>query len=62
LIGGDFMNKDTHVYCTKCKHFVLAEDKIYGGFIGTCPNELDCNIWDCEDSKPYEERPLYEEM
>ena len=49
------IHKDTHVYCTHCKHFRLDdEDKPY------CPFEDECDIWDCEDSKPYEQRPIYE--
>ena len=55
------MNSNTHVYCTNCKYFKLAEDKIYGGYVGVCPKELDCNIFDCEDSVPFKERPMYEE-
>lgn len=54
------MNSDTHVYCTNCKHFVLTEDKINGGYVGSCPNELKCNILNFEDSTPLKERPLYE--
>lgn len=54
------MNNDTHVYCTDCKYFVLAEDKTYGSYIGCCPNELNCNILNFEDSTSLKERPLYE--
>jgi hypothetical protein len=30
--------------------------------IPCCPFENECNIWDCDDSKPYKERPYYEEL
>jgi len=46
--GGIHINSDTHVYCTNCKHFVLAEDKINGSYVGSCPNELKCNILNFE--------------
>ena len=50
------INKDTHVYCTHCIYFRLDdESKPY------CPLEGECYIWNCEDSKPYRERPKYEE-
>lgn len=49
------MNKDEHVYCTDCKHFRLDDEyKQY------CPFEEECDIWNCEDSKPFSERPKYE--
>lgn len=48
-------NEDDHVYCTCCKWFKIGDEDI-----PYCPYESECNIWDCEDSKPYKERPKYE--
>lgn len=42
------------VYCTDCKYFRIEED------IPECEYENDCCICDCEDSKPFEDRPMYE--
>ena len=47
--------KDIHVYCTHCKHFRLDDEKI-----PYCPWENRCDINNCEDSKPFSERPYYE--
>lgn len=53
------MDKDTYVYCTKCKWFRLFEID-NDDFIPCCINEEMCNLWNCEDSKPFKERPHYE--
>lgn len=45
----------SHVYCTNCQHF-RADDE----YLPYCPFEDKCNIWNCEDSKPFRERPRYE--
>ena len=50
------MDSDTQVYCTHCKH--LRYD-LWGSVI--CDFELSCDIWDAEDSRPFSERPFYEE-
>lgn len=51
------MDKDQHVYCTLCKHFRCDDEyKPY------CAFENECDIWDCEDSKPYYLRPMYKEL
>lgn len=48
---------DIHVYCTNCKHFRLDDESI-----PYCPyEEKECDIRDCEDSRPFRERPMYEE-
>jgi hypothetical protein len=48
---------DIHVYCTNCKHFRLDDEEI-----PYCPyEEKECDIRDCEDSRPFRERPMYEE-
>jgi nicotinic acid phosphoribosyltransferase len=47
---------DTFVYCTHCKHFRLDDEAI-----PYCPFEGKCDINDCENSRPFSERPLYEE-
>lgn len=46
---------DVRVYCTDCKHFNIEEET------PTCKYELSCDIYDCEDSVPFSERPYYEE-
>ncbi|MDF2885567.1 MAG: hypothetical protein K0R54_6141 [Clostridiaceae bacterium] len=47
----------THVYCTNCRHFRLDDEEI-----PYCPyEEKECDIRDCEDSRPFSERPMYEE-
>jgi hypothetical protein len=48
-------SQDKHVYCTKCKWFRLDDEEI-----PYCFFENECDIWDCEDSKPFRERPKYE--
>lgn len=50
------MNPDTYVYCTQCKWFKLdGEDDV-----PHCKFSSECDIWDCEDSRPFSERPKYE--
>ena len=49
------LDKNTHVYCTHCAYFRLDEEEI-----PYCFFENECNLDDCEDSRPYEERPKYE--
>lgn len=49
------MNKDKHVYCTRCKHFRLDDEQV-----PRCPFEDKCNIYNCEDSMRFEDRPYYE--
>ena len=55
------MNPDKHVYCTNCKHFPMNTN---GECKSNCPNcycfGCDCQNW--EDSKPFSERPRYEEV
>jgi len=50
------MNENEHVYCVDCKHF--RTDDEYKSY---CPYEPECDIWNCEDSKPLRKRPYYEE-
>lgn len=51
------MDKNTHVYCVDCKHFRMDDEyKPY------CPYEPECDIWNCEDSKPFSERPYYKKI
>ena len=54
--GEDVIHKDTHVYCTNCEYFKLNFREL-----PYCPYECDCDLWDCNDSKPLKERPMYEE-
>ncbi len=49
------MDKNTYVYCTRCKHFSCDEEG------PQCPYEEKCSLWDPEDSRPRGERPFYEE-
>ena len=52
------MCNNEQVYCTNCKYFRLCdEQKPY------CVSEnVDkCDNWDCDDSRPFSERPYYEE-
>jgi len=51
------MKPDTHVYCTHCLYFRLDdEDKPYCRY-----EEKECDIRNCEDSRPYSKRPMYKE-
>ena len=50
------MDKNTHVYCVDCKWF-----RLYDEYIPYCVYETTCEINNCEDSKPFRERPCYEE-
>lgn len=49
------MKPDTHVYCTRCRHFKFEDDEIL------CPHQNECHFWDTEDSRPFRERPKYED-
>ena len=55
LDSGIFDN-DTHVYCTKCKSFYVDNDEV-----PQCEHRHECELNDCEDSKPYSDRPHYVE-
>lgn len=55
------MDKNEYVYCTLCKNFRVKrvfdeEDSL----VPTCPYEKECDIYDCDDSMPYKNRPHYE--
>ena len=51
------MDKNTHVYCTDCEYFRLCDEGI-----PYCALPSDkCSVNDCEDSKPFRERPMYKE-
>lgn len=55
------INSDTHVYCTDCKYLaILKDDFLDNGQAGICPFEVDCDISNFEDSKPFSERPMYQ--
>lgn len=45
------------VYCTNCVHFKLSDEEI-----PYCINEDKCDITNCEDSAPIEDRPFYEQI
>ena len=52
------MDKDKHVYCTNCFHFVLD---CFGKVLEDCKKCV-CDKCFCgipEDSLPFRERPLY---
>lgn len=44
---------ETHVYCTHCTWFRIKDD------VPNCKYTAECDIWDCEDSRPFSERPKY---
>ena len=46
---------DEYVYCTNCIYFRLDDE-----FIPYCLFEDECDIEDCEDSRPITERPRYD--
>ena len=48
------MTDDTHVYCTQCQHFRTDDE-----YLPYCPFEGECDIWNCEDSRPFKDRPRY---
>ena len=51
----ELLQKYKHVYCTHCKHFRLdVEETSY------CLHEGECDLTNCDDSKPFSERPYYE--
>ena len=45
------------VYCTNCIHFKLFDEKI-----PYCIHEDKCDIENCEDSAPIEDRPFYKQI
>ena len=50
------MDKNEYVYCTDCMRLKFDEnEKPY------CYYESQCDINDCEDSRPLKDRPNYEE-
>jgi hypothetical protein len=49
----------TQVYCTGCNNFELKE--INNDYIPDCKYKDICDLRDCEDSKPFEDRPYYED-
>lgn len=48
------MNPDTYVYCTNCIDFRLDNEGL-----PYCQYENKCDIYDCNDSKPFKLRPYY---
>ena len=62
------LNKDTHVYCTRCIHFPAEnvakpfQTPRDENFKVHCIHEEECWFWDWEDSRSYEMRKCYEPM
>ena len=68
------ISKDTHVYCTECKHLTYVSDieepdensekydEWIDSLVPSCEFSEKCNLDDSEDSRPFAERPFYEEM
>ena len=68
------LTKDTHVYCTECKYLKYVSDieevdensddydKWFNSLRPECEYSNECCLDDSEDSKPYSERPHYEEL
>ena len=52
------LDKDTHVYCTKCKHGEELIKAITAETEMPLPCQS-CNPWNCEDSMRFEDRPNY---
>lgn len=52
------LTENTHVYCTSCKNFNLKSPE-NGNEFHICAYENECNSYDCEDSRPFPERPKY---
>lgn len=48
-------DENEHVYCTDCKWFRLDDEEL-----PYCVYEDTCNINNCEDSRPFKERPQYD--
>jgi hypothetical protein len=61
LVNCGCIFENEHVYCTDCIHFKIEGKHIDGIGIPTCDYEDECDITDCEDSRPFRERPYYEE-
>ena len=47
---------ERHVYCTDCINFKMCDEEL-----PYCKHENKCNINDCEDSRPFEDRPYYKQ-
>lgn len=45
---------DIHVYCTHCAWFQIKDG------VPDCKYSEECDLWDCEDSRPFSERPKYQ--
>lgn len=58
------IDPNKHVYCSRCAHFEVIDaiDK-EGAYspMPKCEHSDECDIWDCEDSKPFKDRPFYKE-
>ena len=50
-----YIRENKQVYCTNCVSFRLCDDEL-----PYCMYENKCMITDCEDSRPFIERPYYE--
>ena len=60
------IDPNKHVYCSRCAHFEVIEDideddEMYI-LRPQCQYMDKCDIWDCEDSKPFKDRPFYKEI
>lgn len=52
------LDKDTQVYCTKCRH----GEKLIKAIMAEAEMPLpcqSCNPWNCEDSMRFEDRPNF---
>jgi hypothetical protein len=54
------IRNNTHVYCTKCNNFELNEIG-EDDYTPDCKYKDKCDLQDCEDSRPFKDRPYYEE-
>lgn len=53
------MDENAYVYCTQCKRFNIIKNSQTDEYTPVCLYESKCCLEDCEDSKPFKERPMY---
>lgn len=55
--NNNHVEQSQYVYCTCCRHFTVTENEA-----PECKYRNVCNLYDPEDSRPYIERPYYEQI
>lgn len=56
-LGSAVLSEDTQVYCTNCDNYWIDENET-----PRCEYYHECDLNDCEDSRPYRERPKYRKV